>query len=80
MRYAAFQIQSDNILNSEDPDVGFKANEAYFELRICEQFLRDQREYWNQYIPVTLVLGDFIYSGKRREIPFVVGPDLLKGL
>ena len=46
----------------------FAANEAYFEIRINEQFLRDKREYWNEYNPLTLVYSEFIYAeGKIRD-------------
>ncbi len=78
--YPAFRIPPANVVDPQPARDGFIANEAYFEIRICEQFLRDRREYWNEYNPLTLVLSEFIYNGARQQFPFVVGPTLLKGL
>ncbi len=78
--YPVFSIPKEHIIGSQAPDVKFKADEAYFELRICEQFLRDKREYWNEYNPLTLVISEFIYDKQKRSIPFVVGPKLLEEL
>ena len=57
-----------------------EANKAYFELRISDQFLRYKKEYWQGFIPLTLVLSEFQYDGQRRSVPFVVGPKLLEAL
>jgi hypothetical protein len=78
--YPAFSIPPDHIVGNQFSKIGFGANKAYFELRICEQFLRDKREYWNEYNPLTLVLCESIYAGARQSFPFIVGPGLLKGL
>lgn len=78
--YPAFAIPPANVVGSQSTAAGFRADQAYFELRICEQFLRDRREYWNEYNPMTIVLSEFIYNGVRQSFPFVVGPALLKGL
>ncbi len=78
--YPLFQVRADHVIGPQTSEVVFKASEAYFELRICEQFLRDKREYWNEFNPLTLVFNEFIYDGKLRSFPFVVGPALLKGL
>lgn len=54
--------------------------ESYVELRITEQFLVNRREYWNEYIPVTVSLSQFIFDGKSQTVPVVVGPSLLTAL
>lgn len=78
--YAAFRIPSDRVVNSSTANEPFGADDAYFELRLAEQFLRDRREYHQGFIPVTLLLTEFIYEGQRRSFPFVVGPSLLQDL
>lgn len=78
--YPSFPIRENHIVGAQDESGKFAAAEAYFELRICEQFLKDKREYWNEFNPLTLVFNEFIYNGKLQSFPFVVGPALLKGL
>lgn len=77
--YPAFPIPPGRV-SPQLSSAGFGADEAYFELRICEQFLINKREYWNEYNPLTLVFSELIYGGARQSFPFVVGPSLLKGL
>jgi len=79
--YAAFQIPASNVLD-ENKSIGkpILPRESYFEISLTEQFLKHKREYWNEYIPLTLFLTEFIYANERHELPFVVGPDLLKSI
>ncbi|MCI1778607.1 MAG: hypothetical protein LKI53_01465 [Bacteroidales bacterium] len=74
------RIADENVLEPGWSPVLFKKGENYFEIRITEQFLKDRREYWNEYNPLTVILSDFIYGKKKRSFPFVLGPDILKGL
>jgi len=79
--YPTFQIDSSKYLDeNQSVDKVISPRKNYFEISLTEQFLRDRREYWNEYIPLTLFLTEFIYSNKRSSFPFVVGPDLLKSL
>lgn len=79
--YPTFQIETSRYLD-ENKSVGkhIKPRQNYFEISLTEQFLKDKREYWNEYIPLTLFLTEFIYANERKSFPFVVGPDLLKSL
>jgi hypothetical protein len=52
----------------------------YFEIRLSEMFLRDKREYWRGFVPLGVVLSDFIYDQERKTLPFLVGNQLLKGI
>jgi len=76
---SSFPIPENRIIHSPH-HVEFKAQKAYFEIRICEQFLRDRREYWNEYIPLTVISVECIYNRERRLIPFILGPRILKGI
>lgn len=79
--YPTFQIDPSKYLD-EDISVGMpiEHKKNYFEISLTEQFLRNKREYWNEYIPITLFLTEFIYANERRSFPFVVGPTLLKNI
>ena len=79
--YPTFQIDPSHYLD-ENASAGkpIKPRQNYFEISLTEQFLRNRREYWNEYIPLTLFLTEFIYANERKSFPFVVGPDLLKSL
>jgi hypothetical protein len=76
----SFQIPAIRIPGITVDETPFVANTAYFEIRIAEQFLKDKREYWNEYNPLTVVLTDFIYNKKRNSFPFVLGPSLLNSI
>lgn len=79
--YPTFQIDSSKYLDEQKKIGGpIKPKQNYFEISLTEQFLKDRREYWNEYIPLTLFLTEFIYAKERKSFPFVVGPDLLKSI
>src|SRR4051794_32369251 len=63
------------------PELGaeFAPDATYIELRLTQMHLRDRREYWQEFIPLTSVLTELTFAGERQVIPFVVGPELLKG-
>ncbi|GAX60655.1 hypothetical protein SCALIN_C13_0170 [Candidatus Scalindua japonica] len=56
----------------------FVPNKSYFEIQLSEMFLRDKSEYWRDFIPLSIVVSDFIYDGRRHIIPFFVENQLLK--
>ncbi|MEM6737939.1 MAG: hypothetical protein AAF620_17910 [Bacteroidota bacterium] len=76
--YPSFNIPDEKILDGSYTAKKFSANKNYFEIRVKEQFLKNMREYWNEYNPLTIVLTEFIYANRKESIPFVVGPELLK--
>jgi hypothetical protein len=54
--------------------------ESYFEIRLAEMFLANQRQYTNRFIPLGIILTDFLYNRQRESVPFLVGNQILKGL
>jgi hypothetical protein len=76
----SLQIPKERIIDANFDSTPFKAKEAYFEIRIAEQFLKNKREYWIEYNPLTVVLTEFIYDSVRSNFPFVIGPSLLNGI
>lgn len=55
-------------------------DQDYFEIRLSEMFLRDKREYWRGFVPLGVVLSDFIYNRERQTLPFLVGNQLLEAI
>lgn len=78
--FPSFRIPDCRNLDNNTETDPFKANEAYFEIRLSEQFLKDKREYWSEYNPLTIVLTEFIYDNDRKNFPFIIGPGLLNSI
>lgn len=78
--YPAFRIPARRVVDEDTSGRDFVAGETYFEIIVCEQFLQNKREYWTEFNPMTVVLSNFIYDNARQSYPFIVGPNLLKGL
>ena len=49
------------------------AHEEYFELRLNELFLVDEREWFTTYDPMAVAIAEHRYDGKPAAVPFVVG-------
>ncbi len=71
------RVPDDHVLDDSYTPVAFGSDEAYFVLTLSEMYLRDRREYWRGFIPVCLVITDFMYDDKREVTPFFVGNQLL---
>lgn len=78
--YPSFPVDDSHVIDPPSKPLQFKKDEVYFEIRICEQFLKNKREYWQEWNPLSIVLSDFIYNKDKQFFPFVVGPDLLKSI
>lgn len=78
--YPSFRVDPTRVILPDGDAVettSFASDASYIEIRIVDQFLRDQREYWNEYRPLTIVATELIFAGKRTAFPFVVGPSIL---
>jgi hypothetical protein len=77
---AGFSIDPDRILGSgSNRDAGaFLPGKTYFEIRLSQMYLQYDREWWRTFIPLGSILTEFIFAGRLRTVPFVVGPDLLE--
>jgi len=58
----------------------FVVDESYFRISLSEMFLRDRREYWNEYLPFAVLVGEFSFDDEWRSVPIFVGKDLLKSI
>ena len=80
VRTANFRVHPDNVIHNPAANDAehFTREETYFEIRLSQMYLRDGREYWREFLPLASILTEFQFNGKRRVVPTVVGPDLLK--
>ncbi len=72
------RIPDNHVLDEGFSSKAFEPHKGYFQIRLSEMFLRDKREYWQGFVPLSIVISDFIYAGERQTIPFFVGNRLLK--
>jgi hypothetical protein len=77
--FTSFQVPGENALElgTLGQAAAFVPEETYFEIRLSQLHLQYQRENWRQFIPLASLMTQFLYAGKRRTVPFVVGPELL---
>jgi hypothetical protein len=50
----------------------------YFEIRVNELHLAENREWWSVYDPMVVVVAEYDYAGERVARPAVVGPSLIR--
>jgi hypothetical protein len=56
----------------------FTANEHYFQVRVNELFLVNQRDWFTVYDPIVVTSTEFLYGDKPVLLPFVVGPSMMR--
>src|ERR1022692_4720508 len=78
-KFSAPILQS-NIEDGRHPVRTFERDRAYFQLRLSEMFLRNGRELWREFMPMTVFITEFIFDGKQQTVPFVVNNDILNSI
>jgi hypothetical protein len=78
-KFSAPILQS-NIEDGLQPFRKFERDNAYFQLRLAEMFLKNGRELWREFMPMTVFLTEFIFDGKQQTVPFVVNNDILNSI
>lgn len=78
--YTHFRLSPDRLAKVETFQQGgrFIPRQTYFEIRLSQMYLRDQREYWREFQPLASIMPEFIFAGERRTVPVVVGPERLE--
>jgi hypothetical protein len=76
---AAFTIPDDHLLDGLEAGVDrfLQPQTSYFEIRLKQMYLKNQREYWRDFRPFSTFVTGFVHGGQMRELPFVVGPERL---
>ncbi len=71
-------IDNDHVLDGSCSDKLFEIDNSYFQITLSEMFLKNDREYFIEYIPFTVFLTNFIYNNEKDGIyPFIAGNDTL---
>ncbi len=78
--YTHFRIGPDRLakVDTSQQASRFIPRQTYFEIRLSQMYLRDQREYWRDFQPLASIMPEFIFTGERRTVPVVVGPERLE--
>jgi hypothetical protein len=63
--------------DTEHGDAKFVPHASYFEIRLKQMFLADQREYTREFTPLSSFNTEFSFAGQRVQTPVVVGPAML---
>jgi hypothetical protein len=71
-------IPSNRVIDSGSIAPQFAPKKHYFAVVINEMFLAKTGQWWSEYDPMAFVVSEFSYNGKRRTVPFVVGPSLIE--
>lgn len=76
---AAFTIADDHLLDGWEEGVErfLQSHESYFEIRLKQMYLRNQREYWRNFLPLSAFVTGFLHNGQQRDLPFIIGPERL---
>ena len=77
-RPARIAIKPENTKNSLFREEPFERHKHYFEVVVNEMYLTYERKWFKTYDPIVFVSSGFLYKGEMVEIPFLVGPQMLK--
>jgi hypothetical protein len=76
-RKLCFQMADEQILDTEITTGSFVEDESYFDIRLSEMFIRDERVLMRTFVPLSVAIAEFIYNGKKQTMPFIMGNQLL---
>jgi hypothetical protein len=74
------RIPDSHVLDEGFSPQAFEPEKGYFQIVLSEMFLRDRRQFWQGFVPLSITINDFIYGGSRHTIPFFVDNKLLQGI
>jgi len=74
------RIPDEQVLDAGMQSQSFEEDNAYFEIRLSEMFIRDGRVMLRSFVPLTVAVTEFIYDGSRAVVPFIVGKQILKSV
>ncbi len=72
------RIPMDHVDTWKSLGVPFQADEHYFQVRVNEMYLVNQREWFKEYDPLVFVTTEFVYKDHYELVPFVVGPSMMQ--
>ena len=75
---SAVEISPSNVDRGADLGGAFKPHEHYFQVRVNELFLTQQRKWFASIDPMVFVVSEFSYDRKPQEVPCIVGPGMMQ--
>jgi hypothetical protein len=79
-RKLCLRLSDDQVLDTDRTTDSFVEDESYFEIRLSEMFIRDERVFARSFVPLSVAIAKFIYNDKEQTVPFIVGTQLLGSL
>ena len=73
------QIPADRVDKPEALGPALEKDKNYFQVRVNEMFLTNQRQWFQTIDPMVFVSSEFTYDSAQVTIPFIVGPSMVKG-
>lgn len=73
-------IDAQQILDENFSPTSIASESSYFQIRLSEMLLRDKSEFLRSFIPLAVAVSKFKYDGQTREVPFLVGNQLLDSI
>lgn len=74
------RLPVNRVVDGGETEGEFAPGECYFQLRLAEMFLMNQRSYWRGYIPMAVAHVDFIHDSGMRSVPVCIGNNQLKAV
>jgi hypothetical protein len=71
------KIAQDHIDESAKIGSSIEKDKHYFQIRINEMYLANEREWFKKYDPMVLIISEFIYGKKTETVPSVIGPMMM---
>jgi hypothetical protein len=79
LRKFSCKVPASNVQDAKPASV-FQPDKAYFQLRLSEMFLKNGRELWREFMPMAVLVTEFIFDGKQQTVPFTVSNDILSSI
>lgn len=75
---SAVSIPPTNVDRGAELGGRFEPHQHYFQVRVNELFLAQQRKWLDVIDPMVFVVSEFLYDRKPHEVPSIVGPGLMQ--
>ncbi|HYK90726.1 MAG TPA: hypothetical protein VE398_18280 [Acidobacteriota bacterium] len=79
-RKVYLRIPDERVLDPGEQGQSFEEDNSYFNIRLSEMFVHDERVLLRSFVPLSVAITEFIYQGKKQVVPFIVGNQLLKSI
>ncbi len=75
---STLQIPLDHTDRQAQMSDPFLPDQDYFQVRINQLYLADERKWFTEVDPMVFVVSEFLYNKAQQSVPYVVGPSMMK--